>query len=167
MGAPTIPPPPPPTPPLPLAQSIFIIIFFTPIFYMGPPPIPPPPALPHIVFFFFFFFLAAILDFTDVKNVMEGRGGKGREGKEGTRLGFLCGLHFLTFKFVFLVCNNNLFLTGDKNNHHTQIFRLLYTCWYFSAVQITKTRGLSIYLRQISSLASLVRIFFSNQPCIL
>ena len=47
---------PPYTPPLPLAQSIFILIF-----------------------------LVAILDFTDVKHVTGGRGGKGREveGREG------------------------------------------------------------------------------------
>ena len=35
----------------------------------------------------------AILDFTDVKNMTEGREGEGRrEGGKGTRLGFLCGL---------------------------------------------------------------------------
>ena len=41
------------------------------------------------------FFLVAILDFTDVKNVTEGR--EGREGgKEGTRLDFLCGYEYFT-----------------------------------------------------------------------
>ena len=38
--------------------------------------------------------LAAILDFTDVKNVTEGR-----EGEEGTRLGFLLGLESLCTDF--------------------------------------------------------------------
>ena len=60
------PPYPPATVPLPLAQ--------------GPPPRRRRPYPLHRVFFFFFF-LAAILDFTDVKNVTEGSGGK--EGQEG------------------------------------------------------------------------------------
>ena len=53
------------------------------------------------VFFFFFFFFAAILDFTDVKNVTEGRR---REGDQARF--FLCGL--ISFHRYFVLCCNRV-----------------------------------------------------------
>ena len=83
---PTPPPPPLPPPPYPLHIVFFVLFCLPHFFYRGAPPIPPPTTAP----------LplaqslknkkkkkAAILDFTDVKNVTKGRG-----GKEGTRLSF-------------------------------------------------------------------------------
>ena len=73
-------PPPPPTPCTEFSKKNNKKI--PQFFYRPPPPTVSPPTL-HIVFFFF---LVAIFDFTDVKNVTQGR-----NGTEGTRLGFLCG----------------------------------------------------------------------------
>ena len=102
-------PPPPAAAPTPTPCRVFFVLFTPIVFIGGLPLIPPPRCCPpyplHILLFFFIGpppatapyhlhgekkkekKMAAILDFTDVKNVTERR-----EGKEGTRLGFLCGL---------------------------------------------------------------------------
>ena len=72
----------------PTGTYFWIAVFFlSPFFYRGAPPIPPlpPPPLP----------LAAILDFSDVKNVTDGR----REGK-GTRARFLLLIQYSTLQFT-------------------------------------------------------------------
>ena len=84
-------PPPPAAAPLPLAQRFFLPPFFLEYiyFYRGPP-LYPPAAAPPYPLHRVLKKKVAILDFTDVKHVTEGR-----EGKEGTRLNFLCELYVL------------------------------------------------------------------------
>ena len=64
------------------------------------------PPTPCTEYFFLLLFPPAIFDFTDVKNMMEGREGEGGEGGKETRLGFLCGFQSLLAKCALLYLYN-------------------------------------------------------------